>query len=242
MNASSKKKILRGLEYWTWYTSDSRLRWTMIVSISRELGAGGGTVGEALAEALGATLLDERAINTELSQRLSLSSAFLEKTVEQPPTLGQLLISNLSRSAAMMEGPDIYQTREEEIITTIRDIVLENAAKGHVVVIGHGGIGMLGWRPQGHQVVAILLQASPAWRVEQLARRFGLDAEEARRRIKRTDEARAQYQRHFFHSNMYDCKQYDLALNTENLGLDLVVSLTTAAVMRVARGETIKAV
>jgi cytidylate kinase len=207
----------------------------MIVSISRELGAGGGTVGEAIAAALGARLLDERAVNGELSQRLSLSSAYLEKTVEQPPTLGQLLMANLSRSAAMMEGPDLYQTREEEIITTVREIVLEHAANGHVVVIGHGGIGLLGWRPQGHHVFAILLQAGAAWRVEQLARRFSLDLEEARRRIKRTDEARAQYQRHFFHSNMYDCKQYDLAFNTENLGLDLVVALATRAVQEVAR-------
>lgn len=210
----------------------------MIVSISRELGAGGGTVGEALAKALGATLLDERATLAELSERLRLSPDYLEKTVEQAPTLGQIVISNLARSAAMMEGPDVYQTREEEIIETMRAIVLDHAAKGHVVVIGHGGIGMLGWRPQGHDVVAILLQAGPDWRVGQLARRFSIDLVEARRRIKRTDEARVQYQRHFFHSHMYDCKQYDLALNTEKLGLDVAVSLATTAVLRVANAQS----
>jgi cytidylate kinase len=209
----------------------------MIVSISRELGAGGGTVGEAIAKSLGATLLDERATLAELSERLRLSPAYLEKTVEQAPSLGQIVMSNLARSAAMMEGPDVYQTREEEIIETIRGIVLDHAAKGHVVAIGHGGIGLLGWRPRGHDVLAILLQAGHDWRVEQLARRFSIDLAEARRRIKRTDEARIQYQRHFFHSNMYDCKQYDLALNTEKLGLDVAIALATAAVLRVARVE-----
>lgn len=207
----------------------------MIVSISRELGAGGGTVGDALAKALAAPLLDERSVLAELSQRLRLSSDFLEKTVEHAPTLGQILVSNLARSAAMMEGPDVYRSREEEIIETVRTIVLEHAARGHVVVIGHGGIGLLGWRPQGHRVFALLLQAGHAWRVEQLARRYGIDVAEARRRIDRTDEVRAHYQRYFFHSNMYDCKQYHLALNTEDLGLELAVELATAAVMQLAR-------
>jgi cytidylate kinase len=212
----------------------------MIVSISRELGAGGGTVGEAVAKALGATLLDERTVLSALSERLRLSSEYLEKTVEHAPSLGQIVMSNLARSAAMMEGPDVYQTREEEIIETVRTIVLDHAAKGHVVVIGHGGIAMLGWQPRGHKVLAILLQAGHQWRVEQLARRFSIDLDEARRRIKRTDEARAQYQKYFFHSNMYDCKQYDLALNTERLGLDVAVSLATTAALRCAERETIR--
>jgi cytidylate kinase len=209
----------------------------LIVSISRELGAGGGTVGEAIAKAIGAVFLDERAILTELAQRLRFSTDYLEKTVERPPTLGQTLIANLARSAAMMEVADVYQTREEEIIDTVRAIVLERAAAGNVVVIGHGGISLLGWRPEGLSVVAILLKAGHKWRLEQLARRYAIDLEEAGRIIKRTDEARVAYQKHFFDSDMYDSKLYDLVFNTERLGLDLTVSLAISAVQRLAGPE-----
>jgi cytidylate kinase len=211
----------------------------MIVSISRELGAGGGTVGDAVAKALGAVLFDERTILAELSRRLDFSSDYLEKTVERPPTLGQILISNLARSAAMMEVADVYQTREEEIIDTVRAIVLEQAAGGHVVVIGHGGVSLLGWRPEKLLVLSILLQAGMAWRVEQLARRYKLDAAGARQMIKRTDEARVAYQKHFFDANMYDSKLYDLVFNTERLGLELATSLAIAAAQAVAKSEAV---
>ena len=49
----------------------------MIVSISRELGAGGGTLGEALARALSAALLDERWFIAELTARYQFSSDYL---------------------------------------------------------------------------------------------------------------------------------------------------------------------
>ncbi len=204
----------------------------MIVSISRELGAGGGTVGEAVAAALGAKLLDERAVLDELAQRLRFSPDTLEQSIERPPTLGETLIANLARSAAMMEGTEVYQTREEEIIETVRKIVLDYADHGNVVVIGHGGAGLLGWRPATPAVLSILLKAGQQWRVEQLARRFSIDIEEARRRIKRTDEARVAYQKHFFRTNIYDVKQYDLVIDTEQLGLDLAISLVTSAARR----------
>jgi cytidylate kinase len=209
----------------------------VIVSISRELGAGGGTVGEAVAKAVGAVFLDERAILNELAQRLRFSTDYLEKTIERPPTLGQTLIANLARSAAMMEVADVYQTREEEIIDTVRAIVLERAGGGHVVVIGHGGSSLLGWRPEGLLVVAILLKAGHKWRVAQLARRYSIDLEEAGRLIKRTDDARIAYQKHFFDSDMYDSRLYDLVFNTERLGLELTISLAVEAVQQLAGAE-----
>jgi hypothetical protein len=55
----------------------------VIVSISRELGAGGGTLGEALARELDATLLDERWFIAQLADRYQFSSDFLSRTLEQ---------------------------------------------------------------------------------------------------------------------------------------------------------------
>jgi cytidylate kinase len=208
----------------------------VIVSISRELGAGGGSLGEALNQVLGGYLLDERSIINELSQRVRLSCDYLEKRMEQPPTLGQTLISNLARSTAMLPGAAMLRLPEEEIIEAVRNLVLERAADGDVIVIGHGGIGLLGWRPSGIPVLAILLQAGREWRIDQLARRFSIDREEARRRIKSTDEARVRYQQHYFNSHMYDCGQYDLVLNTELLGINLAIELATRVVQHLTQG------
>jgi cytidylate kinase len=206
----------------------------MIVSISRELGAGGGSVGEAVAHALSATLLDERAIIDRLAERHGLCADYLSRTAERPPTLGESLIADLARASAMLPFNTEWRMPDDPIIDRVRSRVFECAERGHVVVIGHGGVSLLGWRPAGVEVLAILLQAGREWRVAQLARRYGIEPHDARRRVLRTDEARKRYLRHYFDSDMYDSRQYDIVLNTERLGLDLAISLALGAVRRVA--------
>jgi cytidylate kinase len=202
----------------------------MIVSIARELGAGGGTLGEALTQSLGAALLDERWFIAQLIQRFQFSSEYLERTLERPPKFGESLIATLARATAMVPGASTLQMPDEQIIDAVRALVLEQAGAGHVVVIGHGGVSMLGWRPTNIPVLSILLQAGLEWRIEQLARRYSISREDAIRRIKTIDAARVKYQQHYFNAHMYDCALYDLVLNTEVLGLENAVALATAAV------------
>ena len=196
----------------------------MIVSIARELGAGGLSVGEAIADALAAPLLDERAFIEILARRHGLAPEIVAERIERPPNAGEQLISDLAAATAMLPIP-AAQYRTEFIIETVRETVIESARAGHVVAIGHGGVSLLGWRPDGIPVLAILLRAGRAWRIEQLARRYAIASDEARRRIERSDEARARYQRHYFDSDVYDSRQYDLVLNTESLGVDVAIAI-----------------
>jgi cytidylate kinase len=199
----------------------------MIVSIARELGAGGRSVGEAIAAALGAVLFDEKSIITELPARAGVSAEYVAERIERPPSAGDQLIADLAAASAMVPFASVYQQPDEIVIDAVRDLVIDYAKKGHVVVIGHGGVSMLGWRPSGIPVLAILLRAGRPWRIEQLARRYAIDAAEARRRIERTDDARERYQRHYFNADVYDSRQYDLVLCTETLGLDLAIRVAT---------------
>jgi cytidylate kinase len=209
----------------------------VIVSIARELGAGGRTVGEAVASALGAELLDERTFIDILSRRHGLSPEFLAERIERPPRAGDRLIADLAAATAMLPIPAAQYHPEEVIIQTVRAEVIERARTGHVVAIGHGGVSLLGWRPAGIPVFALLLRAGRAWRIDQLARRYGIEAGEARRRVERTDDARVRYQRHYFDSDLYDSRQYDLVLNTESLGLEHATALATEVARTLAQRE-----
>jgi CMP/dCMP kinase len=202
----------------------------MIVSISRELGAGGGTLGEALSLALDAALLDERWFIAQLSTRYQFSCEYLESRLERPPKFGESLMATLARATAMVPGTSTLQMPDEQIIDAVRTLVLEQAQNGHTVVIGHGGVSMLGWRPTNIPVLSILLQAGKDWRIEQLARRYNIAREEAAQRIRSTDDARARYQQHYFNAHVYDCALYDMVLNTEVLGLENSVALAITAV------------
>lgn len=207
----------------------------MIVSISRELGAGGRTVGEAIAAALGAPLLDERSFIDVLSNRGGFPEQFVADRIERPPNAGERLVADLAAATAMLPIPALQYHDDRAIVDAVREIVLERARAGDVVVIGHGGRSMLGWRPDAAPLFAMLLRAGRRWRIEQLARRYAIDHDEALRRIERTDDARARYQKHYFDSDIYDCRQYDLVLNTESLGLDRATALATGVVTALAR-------
>jgi cytidylate kinase len=109
-------------------------------------------------------------------------------------------------------------------------MVIEAARRGHVVVIGHGGRSLVGWHPAETSIVAILVHAGRAWRTERLAERLQIDRAEAERRIDRVDEARLRFQKHFFDSNLYESRQYDLVLNAETLGIELARTLALTVV------------
>jgi cytidylate kinase len=149
------------------------------------------------------------------------------------------LIADLARASAMLPFNTEWRMPDDPIIDRVRALVYEYAEAGHVVVIGHGGVSLLGWRPAGVRVLAILLQAGTQWRVDQLARRFAIGHDEAQRRIRRTDEARKRYQQHYFDCDMYDSRQYDLVINTERLGLDLAVAVATRAAQTLAGDLTL---
>lgn len=154
----------------------------MIVSIARELGAGGRTIGEAAASALGAALLDERSVIAELSERHGLPADYVATRIERAPNAGEQLIANLAAASAMLPVAPTWQTPDELV----------------------------------------------------LARRYAIDREEARRRIDRTDEARLRFQRHYFDCDLYDCRQYDLVLNTESLGLERATEIATSVATALA--------
>ncbi len=205
----------------------------MIVSISRELGAGGLTVGEAIAKTLGARLLDERTMIGILSERLGLSEEYVADRVERPQKITEGLLFDLAVEAAMFGYEPVYRPTDRELIVAARTLVAESARDGHVVVIGHGGPGLL--RNVGRaDKLMILLHAGRDWRIAEIAARFGIALDEARRRVERVDKARALYLERYFNVNMYAARDYDLVLNTEFLGLEqacaIACSVTNAVV------------
>ena len=209
----------------------------MIVSISRELGAGGLTVGEAVAKTLQAQLLDERKIISILSERLGLSETYVEATVERPRRLIEEILVDIAYANAMLARHQIYRPNDEKLIVAARGLVTEIAALGHVVLVGHGGPALLRSFAR-NQKLMVLLHAGREWRIAQVAERFGIDRSEARRRVERVDKARADHLQKYFGGNLYEARHYDVVLNTEFLGLENAISIAcSVAKNAVARCE-----
>jgi cytidylate kinase len=205
----------------------------MIVAISRELGAGGLSVGEAIAAELGASLLDERTLIAELAERGGFSAEYLSRVDESPPSLASTFMHDIARATALVQAMDVRST-EHAVHDEIRGIVLQRAAQGSVVLIGHGGAQLLGQHVRRKDVFSLLLHARRAWRIGQVMERFQIGRPEAEQRVRQTDELRRRYVQHFFSTDIYDAHNYDLVLDTERVGIAAAISIALATVRATA--------
>jgi len=201
----------------------------MIVTIQRELGAGGLSIGEALAEELNATLLDEKSIIEGLASRGGFSTEYLQRVDERPPTFATSFMADLAHATALVQAME-WKSAENTVLDEIRSLVLETAQNGNVVVIGHGGRKLLSGHMLEDDLFSMLLHANKDWRIEQLMRRFSWTREESIERVQRTDELRKKYLRHFFSCELYDATTYDLVIDTERIGIENAIAISKIAV------------
>ena len=206
----------------------------MIVAISRELGAGGLSVGEAIAAEIGASLLDERTLIAELAVRGGFSAEYLRRVDEAPPSLASTFMQDIARATALVQAMDVRST-EHAVHDEIRSIVLERAATGNVVLIGHGGAALLVPHVGRNEIFSLLLHAGRSWRVGRVMERFAVGRTEAEQRVRQTDELRRRYVQHFFSTDIYDAHNYDLVLDTERTGMPAAIEIALATMHATAK-------
>lgn len=200
----------------------------MIVTVQRELGAGGLSVGEALAADLSATLLSERIIIENLCERGGFTADYLAKIDERPPSAASTFMSDLARATALVQAME-WRSTEHAVVDEIRALVLDASQRGHVVVVGHGGRQLLQGAVDRAEVFSILLHAHREWRIEQVRKRWNLTGDDAAERVRRTDDLRRKYLQHFFAADLYDARAYDLVLDTERVGIETAIEIARTA-------------
>jgi cytidylate kinase len=198
-----------------------------IVAISRELGAGGLSVGEAIAAEIGASLLDERTLIAELAARGGFSAEYLRRVDEAPPSLASTFVQDIARATALVYAMGSFDGARRPRRDS-RDRARTRCER-HVVLIGHGGSSLLVPHVDRKDVFSLLLHASRSWRIGQVIERFAIGRSEAERRVRQTDELRRRYVQHFFSTDIYDAHNYDLVLDTERTGMPAAIAIAFAA-------------
>jgi cytidylate kinase len=211
-----------------------------VITIGRQFGAGGSTVGEMLARELKVDLLESQLIN-EVARRLELPKEEVEAADEQPGSLlSRLLIALGSASGEPMIPPEaaawtppnadpVFDTRLA-VLQITQQVIKEAARGGNVVIVGRGGAYLLS---DLEGALHVYLEAAGALRIKTLMKRFGISSEEdARRRMKQTDENRTAYVKQVYGHDRNLPGHYDLVLNTGRLGYEATVDAILAALRR----------
>ena len=189
-----------------------------VITINRELGSGGRTVGRLLAEKLGVPFYDKAVIKA-LQEKFNLTTAEIEHLkgrkhswwadVERILKIdgGMNMDYYMPKKDSM---PDLLTT--DEMFKTETLILQDLAAEKSCVVAGRSGFHVFRDHPNH---LSILIQASMKHRIERVMSKQNLTEEEARKTIERVDKMRENYVKKYTGTSRYDTRNYQLVISAD---------------------------
>src|SRR3712207_4798283 len=114
-----------------------------VITVSRDAGSGGVTIGQRIAERLGADYLTTQIIR-EVAQRLGISEATAAARSERAEAFSERLARVLWNADPSLlpggrVGPAVpFESTTQLLVEVTRQIIREAAAAGNVVIFGHG--------------------------------------------------------------------------------------------------------
>lgn len=203
-----------------------------VITLSREVGSGGHTVGRILAEKLNTRYCDKYLIES-LEKKFNLTSSGIEKLKGQKKNwLADVVrfIEPLPSAKTLGVDPKFSQefrinVTTEDIYKAETEILKEMAELGSCVIAGRSGFHVFKDHPNH---LNVFITASMPNRVQRVMKKQGLTEESAVAIIKDIDKARENYIQRFTGTSRYDARNYELVLNadghTEEQLADMILS------------------
>ena len=194
-----------------------------VITINREVGSGGHTVGRKLAEKLQVKYCD-KAVIEGLTKKFGLTLERIEEIKAQKKSWWndinnyyQTLVNSASQPMDAEVGLD-----NKSMFETEKRILQEIAAQTSCVVAGRTGFMVFRDWPNH---LNIFIQASMEYRVQRIMRRQNVSEQEARDIIARMDSSRETYIQKYEDTSRYDTRNYQLVISTDELSEDDAVEV-----------------
>jgi len=197
-----------------------------VITINRELGSGGRTVGSKLAEQLGVKYYD-KAIIQGLTEKYGLTVEEIEhlKAQEKPSWWSELQDRCKSLlSASSMEKPSTAAMFEAE------RRILEGLAREESCVVA-GRSAFLIFRDHPNHL-NVFIQASTEHRIERLMKKQGLTYAAALDTLDMVDEGREAYLKKYSDRSRYDTRNYDVVISMDHMTANDAVAVIMEFVNR----------
>ena len=200
-----------------------------VITVNRELGSGGRTVGRKLAEKPGVEYYDKALIKA-LQEKFHLSVEEIEKIKGQEQGWWEEFKRKMSLSDEEyyinqmgIEGESVFSA-ETEFLKSI-------AQKESCVIAGRSGFYIFRDHPNH---LSIFIQASIPSRVVRVANKQNMSKEEARMTIEKIDHMRENYIQEQTGLSRYDTRNYQLVLSMDELTEDAAVEIIMDYIRRMA--------
>lgn len=176
-----------------------------IISISRQKGSLGSTIGQALKKDLGYAYLDKETLEQHLISKYGFSEKDFDRYDERKPTFWEGFIGGKERYFQLLKAS-----------------VYDFAQQGNCIIIGRGGQVLFRDFPG---VLRVSVVAPMDIRIERVSERFSGDRRMAEHIVRDSDHDRAGFHHFFFDVNWEDHHLYDLVINTRYLTVEKGVQL-----------------
>jgi len=183
-----------------------------IITISREFGSGGRTIGRKLAEKLGIPCYD-----AEIVQKIAEESGYAEDYIKEEGeyTSGGWLSTVFSDRTAGM-------TNQDKLWSIQSKVIIELAQKGPCVIVGRCADYILRDKAE---LLTVFIHASLEKRAERIVKEYGETDETPEQRLKDKDKRRATYHRFYTDMKWGQAQNYHVCLDSGELGIDKCVEL-----------------
>ncbi len=193
-----------------------------IITISREFGSGGRTIGHLVAEKLGIPFYDK-----ELVDQIALESGFAKHYIEEH---GEHSPGNsiFAYAFAHQGTPNVmHGMSTADFLWNVQcNVILQLAEKGPCVIVGRNADYILKDR---EDCLHAFIHADKAFRADRIVRLYGESEKSPNARLQEKDKRRRVNYHHYTGRTWGASHNYDICLNSSTLGVEncaeIIVSL-----------------
>lgn len=221
-----------------------------VITISRECGSHGRTIGQKVAQALGYLYVDKE-LSVMVAQQTKTPLSEAARFDEQPehpikrvvkkclvPASNHPVVDLMGHAGWSFDSfAELCGEREDAVsvldedtyVRVTREIMQRLADQENAVLIGRGGQHLLASRPDA---LHVRLVAPVAFRLETIMERDGLSYAGAQKQLRQVDTQRRRYLERHYGIAWDAAEHYHLILNTGRIGVEAATGLLVDAVRR----------
>jgi len=194
-----------------------------IVTISREFGAGGRTIGQMVADRMGFTFFDNELIQ-KVADKAKVSTEGVVSLEKEAAGKFQKMISGMipKRMVDMVRENKVETIDEEVYVDLLTDIIRDIADEDNAVIIGRGSQYILEGRKN---VFNILIVADKKDRVNFMRENYNLTYDQAVKTVELDDKRRINLYRVFNKTDFNRAERYHLVVNTSKMSIETAAEL-----------------
>ena len=194
-----------------------------VITISRQFGAGGRTLGNKVAQRLD-YLFEDDAVIQEIARKAKVSKSSVKGHEQTAGSLISRILSTMVDRGYMerITGDKVGYLDENVYVETLTEVILEFAKRDNVVLLGRASQYIL---QNTENAFHILMVATETDRIGFIQKSYNLSPVKARHSVEQGDRRRRNLYSKFAKSGYDDPNLYHMCLNMSRITIDMAVDL-----------------